>query len=97
MSPNAGGGMSRGVSANEYSCASTGAQIYFGDLSPYLTRVCAKDNFFLHQTISESFINIFTDMRIFNYKNFLVATALYCRTKKYGIKHKDTDRQVVIF
>jgi len=34
MSPNAGGGC--GVSANKYSCAH-GAQINFGDLSPYLT------------------------------------------------------------
>jgi hypothetical protein len=38
MSPNAeeGGGGSVGVSANEYSCAH-GAQINFGDLTPYLT------------------------------------------------------------
>jgi hypothetical protein len=34
MSPNAGGCC--GVSANEYSCAH-GAQINFGDLTPYLT------------------------------------------------------------
>ncbi len=35
--PNAGrGGGSCGVSANEYSCAQ-GAQINFGDLTPYLT------------------------------------------------------------
>ncbi len=38
MRPNAGGGGSCGVSANEYSCTLyTGAQINFGDLSPYLT------------------------------------------------------------
>ncbi len=36
MSPNAGGGGSCGVSANEYSCAH-GAQINFGDPTPYLT------------------------------------------------------------
>jgi hypothetical protein len=39
MSPNAGGGGewgSGGVSANEYSCTH-GAQINFGDLTPYLT------------------------------------------------------------
>ncbi len=37
MSPNAGGGGKFfGVSANEYSCAH-GAQINFGDLTPYLT------------------------------------------------------------
>ncbi len=35
MSPNAGGG-GCGVSANEYSCAD-GAQINFGDPTPYLT------------------------------------------------------------
>ncbi len=34
MSPNAGG--IRGLAANEYSCAH-GAQINFGDLTPYLT------------------------------------------------------------
>jgi hypothetical protein len=34
MSPNAGGGGSYGVSANEYSRT---AQINFGDLTPYLT------------------------------------------------------------
>jgi hypothetical protein len=34
MSPNAGGGC--GVSDNEYCCAH-GAQIIFGDLTPYLT------------------------------------------------------------
>ncbi len=40
MSPNAGGGgwVAR-VSANEYSCAH-GGQIYFGDLTPYLTHDC---------------------------------------------------------
>jgi hypothetical protein len=36
MSPNAGEGVSCGVSANEYSCAQ-GAQINCGDLTPYLT------------------------------------------------------------
>jgi hypothetical protein len=36
MCPNAGGGGSCGVSANEYSCAH-GAQINFGDPTPYLT------------------------------------------------------------
>jgi hypothetical protein len=36
MSPNAGDGGSSGVSAHEYSCAH-GAQIKFGDLTPYLT------------------------------------------------------------
>jgi hypothetical protein len=37
MSPNAGeGGCGCGASANEYSCAH-GAQINFGDLTPYLT------------------------------------------------------------
>jgi hypothetical protein len=36
MSPNAGGGGRCGISANEYSCAH-GAQINFGDLTPYLT------------------------------------------------------------
>jgi hypothetical protein len=36
MSPNAGGGGDCEVSANEYSCAQ-GAQINFGDLTPYLT------------------------------------------------------------
>jgi hypothetical protein len=36
MSPNAGGGGSCGVSANEYSCTH-GTQINFGDLTPYLT------------------------------------------------------------
>jgi hypothetical protein len=36
MSPNAGGGGGCGVSADEYSCAH-GAQISFGDLTPYLT------------------------------------------------------------
>jgi hypothetical protein len=36
MSPNAGGGGSYGVSANEYSYA-PGAQINFGDLTPFLT------------------------------------------------------------
>jgi hypothetical protein len=39
MSPNAGEGGGRGgcwVSANEYSCAD-GAQINFGDFTPYLT------------------------------------------------------------
>ncbi len=38
MNPNAGGGVwgSCGVSANEYSCAH-GAQINFGNLTPYLT------------------------------------------------------------
>ncbi len=36
MSPNAGGWQGCGVSANEYSCAH-GAQINFGDLTPYLT------------------------------------------------------------
>ncbi len=35
MSPNAGGG-GCGVSANKYSCAH-GAQINFGDPTPYLT------------------------------------------------------------
>jgi hypothetical protein len=36
-SPNAGGGgYECGVSANEYSCAH-GAQINFGDLTPFLT------------------------------------------------------------
>ncbi len=35
MSPNAGGGGSCGVSANEYIC--TGAPINFGDLTPYFT------------------------------------------------------------
>jgi hypothetical protein len=35
MSPNAGEGIC-GVSANEYSCVH-GAQINFGDLTPYLT------------------------------------------------------------
>ncbi len=35
MSPNAGEGGS-GASANEYSCAH-GAQINFGDVTPYLT------------------------------------------------------------
>ncbi len=39
MSPNAGGG-GCGVSANDYSCA-LGAQINFGDLTPYLTYVIA--------------------------------------------------------
>ncbi len=38
MSPNAGGGGGCGVSANDYSCAH-GAQINFGDLTPYLTYV----------------------------------------------------------
>jgi hypothetical protein len=36
MRPNARGGRSCGVSANENSCAH-GAQINFGDLTPYLT------------------------------------------------------------
>jgi hypothetical protein len=37
MCPNAGGGGGvAGISANEYSCAH-GAQINFGDLTPYLT------------------------------------------------------------
>jgi hypothetical protein len=36
MSPNAGGGGGVRVSAIEYSCA-RGAQINFGDLTPYLT------------------------------------------------------------
>jgi hypothetical protein len=36
MSPNAGGGGGCGFLANEYSCAH-GAQINFGDLTPYLT------------------------------------------------------------
>jgi hypothetical protein len=36
ISPNAGGGLRCLVSANEYSCAH-GAQINFGDLTPYLT------------------------------------------------------------
>jgi hypothetical protein len=36
MSANAGGGGSCGVSANEYKLY-TGAQINFGDLTPYLT------------------------------------------------------------
>jgi hypothetical protein len=39
MSPNAGGWGVAGVSANEYSCAH-GAQINFGDLTPYLTYDC---------------------------------------------------------
>ncbi len=47
MSPNAGGGGSCGVSANEYSCAQNGAQINFEDLTPYLSydtvpQVCRK-------------------------------------------------------
>jgi hypothetical protein len=38
MSPNAGERGVAGVSANEYSCTYvTGAQINFGDLTPYLT------------------------------------------------------------
>jgi hypothetical protein len=37
LSPNAGGGGSFGVSANEYVCTQEGAQINFGDLTPYLT------------------------------------------------------------
>ncbi len=41
MSPKAGGGGSRGVSANEYSCAN-GAQLNFRDLTPYLTYVPNK-------------------------------------------------------
>ncbi len=41
MSPNAGGGESCRVSANEYSCAH-GAQINFGDLTPHLTDVSLK-------------------------------------------------------
>jgi hypothetical protein len=36
MSPNVGGGGGCGVSANENICAH-GAQINFGDLTPYLT------------------------------------------------------------
>jgi hypothetical protein len=36
MSPNAGEGGDCGVSAKEYSCAH-GAQINFGDLTPYFT------------------------------------------------------------
>ncbi len=40
MSPNAGGGVRCGVSANEYSCA-YGALINFGDLTPYVT-YCSK-------------------------------------------------------
>jgi hypothetical protein len=43
-----GEGGSCGVSANEYSCAH-GAQINFGDLSPYLT---FEYNFFLLQNFS---------------------------------------------
>ncbi len=44
MSPNVGGGGGGGcgVSANEYSCAH-GAQINFGDLSPYLTYASHKN------------------------------------------------------
>ncbi len=43
MSPYAGGGggRSHGVSANEYSC-NTGAQINFGDLTPYITYVSTE-------------------------------------------------------
>jgi hypothetical protein len=37
MSPNAGEGGKCGVSANENSQLYTGAQINFGDLTPYLT------------------------------------------------------------
>jgi hypothetical protein len=37
MSPNAGGGGSCGVSANEYLQLYTGAQINYGDLTPNLT------------------------------------------------------------
>ncbi len=37
MSQNVGGGEGSGVSANEYSCTYTGAQINFGDLTPYLS------------------------------------------------------------
>jgi hypothetical protein len=41
MSPNAGGGVGCGASANEYSCTHVyscmhGAQINIGDLTPYL-------------------------------------------------------------
>ncbi len=36
MSPNAGGGGNCGVAAKEYSCGH-GAQINFGDLTPYLS------------------------------------------------------------
>ncbi len=38
MRPKAGGDC--GVSADEYSCAAHGAQINFGDLTPYLSYVC---------------------------------------------------------
>jgi hypothetical protein len=45
MSPNAGGEWRvAGVSANEYSCA-LGAQIHFGDLTPYLTYAQIKKVF----------------------------------------------------
>jgi hypothetical protein len=37
MNPNAGRRGSCGISANEYSCTYTGAQINTGDLTPYLT------------------------------------------------------------
>jgi len=35
--PTCGGEGGCGVSANEYSCAQGGAQINFGDLTPYIT------------------------------------------------------------
>jgi hypothetical protein len=45
MSPNAGGAGGCGVSANEYSCAH-GANINFGDLTPYLTYAWNEPDFF---------------------------------------------------
>jgi hypothetical protein len=45
MSPNAGNEGLCGVLANENSCTCTGAQINFGDLTPYLTNDLPQQHF----------------------------------------------------
>jgi hypothetical protein len=62
MSPNAGGWGVTGVSANEYSCAH-GAQINFGDLTPYLTYDCA----FLRGRLEHEKVTSFTASYLLQY------------------------------
>jgi hypothetical protein len=73
MRPDAGGGC--GVSANEYSCAH-GAQIIFGDLTPYLT-------YGFNFTLSDSVIGGFPPEKVKISDEFSLDTAVVMRDMRH--------------
>ncbi len=70
MSPNAGGSAGSQLSANEYSCAH-GAQINFGDLTPYLTYAL---NTWLNLVHSETYLFLVANVSLMS----LLFLFLFC-------------------